>query len=289
MTNPPELRFFNTGEVAIHYAHWAAEPGNSQPALVFIHGITDFHQTWRWVVDDIRRGAEAIAVDLRGHNRSGRVPGPYRFESYPEDVIGLIEHLGVGPSIIIGHSLGALTAIQIAANRPDLVEAIVLEDPPLYGGPIMEAYPERRARFDQNAAISGSGRSLQGIASVIRANTPGADERLVQESALALFRTDARVISDAMEQMSEASMDWTAEIENRMRSVHCPTLLMQGDFERGGWLREEDSQRALELFPNCTLETWNDLGHSLHINESDRFTEQVNSFVDTLPATDKTS
>lgn len=279
MTKPPELRFFNTGEVTLHYARWHGESQQAGPAYVFIHGITDLHQTWRWVVDDIRGADDAIAVDLRGHYRSGRSPNPYQFQNYSRDVASLIEGLGIGPAIIVGHSLGALTAIQIAANRPDLVAAIILEDPPLYGGPIMKAFPERRARFDRNAAISGSGMSLMGMANAIRSDNPGADNRLVQESALALFRTDSRAISGVMDQMSDESVNWVVEIENKMKSVRCPTLLMQGAFERGGWMREEDGQRALELIPNCTLEKWSDLGHGLHINESERFTASVNSFV----------
>lgn len=285
MTKPPELRFFNTGEVALHYARWHSESQQAGPAYVFIHGITDLHQTWRWVVDDVRRGGDAVAVDLRGHYRSGRSPSPYQFQNYPRDVVSLIEGLGIGPAIIVGHSLGALTAIQIAANRPDLAAAIVLEDPPLYGAAIMKDYPERRHRFERNAALSGSGMSLMGIANAIRSDNPGADERVIQEGALALFRTDHRVISDAT---SDETLNWVDEAEERMRSIRCPALVIQGVFEHGGWMREEDGRRALELIPDCTLEKWDEFGHSLHINDSERFTAQVNEFVAGLKTLNET-
>ncbi len=282
----PEVRYFNTGEVAINYARWEGE----KPAFLFIHGITDRHETWYDVSDEIRRGSSAVAVDLRGHGRSGHVPKPYVFIDYARDMAALLDELDLAPVVIVGHSLGGLTAIQLAATRPELVHAIVLEDPPLYGREIMQNHhPEWRAQFDRSAEIAGSRQSIEGMAALIRSDNPDVPEEFVERRSQHLFATDSSVISGAMTQLTDESLDWLNEIESKMRRVECPTLLLQGNMELGGWMQPGDGVRAKKLIPDCKLETWEDAGHSLHREHPERFIEQVNGFVSGLASAGRSS
>ena len=276
MTTAPSLRFFNTGQVAVHYAEWTAEAGNDTPAYLFIHGITGRHETWIDVIDGIRSGARAIAVDLRGHGRSGHTPGAYRVPDYARDVAALIDELELGPVIIVGHSLGGMTALHLAATRPDLTTALVLEDPPLFGRDIMEnVFPERLERFGDGGRLSGSGLSVTEMANSLRTMYPDLPEDAAQRRAMSHFVTDA----DAIMHVYDQRIDWSGEIESIMRSVQCPVLLQQGKIDFGGWMRDEDGTRAEELIPNCELAVWDDTGHSLHSEHPERFIGQVNEFV----------
>jgi pimeloyl-ACP methyl ester carboxylesterase len=276
MPTTPELRFFNTGEIAIHFAEWNADPGNDTPTFLFMHGITGRHETWYELADAIRNGARAIAIDLRGHGRSGHSDGAYRLPDYARDVAALIDGLKLGPVIAIGHSLGGLTALQLAHDRPDLTSALVLEDPPLYGREIMESDPPgRHERFRLNAELSGSGLTLSDMAKRISTDLPFATEDAAQQIAHMLFVTDA----DAIAHVYDGRLDWSGEIEAIMQSVQCPVFLMRGNPEFGAWMRLEDEERARRLIPDCETAVWDDIGHLLHSNQQERFIEQVRKFV----------
>ena len=283
MTSTPALRFFNTGEIAIHYAEWPARKtgsGSNSPAFLFIHGITGRHETWHEVAGGIRGGARVIAVDLRGHGRSGHSAGQnggaYRLPDYARDMASLIDGLELGPVVVVGHSLGAMTALQLAATRPELAAAIVLEDPPLFARHIMaNLFPERHRRFERNGRISGSGLSVAEMAAEIRSDSPEATEEAVLQSAQSLFVTDA----DAIAHVHDQRIDWSADIEPMMRSVQCPVLLMRGNVELGAWMRVEDGELARSLMTNCELSAWDDTGHLLHADRPERFARQVREFV----------
>ena len=278
MPSTPELGFFNTGETAIHYASWPASPGATGAAVLFIHGITSRHDTWQQVVEQIRQGNRAIAVDLRGHGRSGRTPGSYRLADYSRDMLALIEGLSLGPANVVGHSLGAMTALWMAASRPDLIASITLEDPPFFARRIMEEHdPLRHARFGHNARLASSGLSLADLEETLRRISPEAKAADIQRSALGLYVTDA----DALWHVYDQRIDWGLEIENVMRSVQCPVFLMQGNYELGAWMLPEDGERGRSLMKNCVLGYWEDTGHGLHGDHPERFIEQVGAFVAT--------
>lgn len=100
------------------------------PTVLCIPGLTrnsaDFHLLCR----QLQTRCRAIAVDLRGRGRSDydSEPANYHPGIYVQDVLALIEHLGLGKLIFIGTSLGGLVSMLIGASHPDLVEALVLND-----------------------------------------------------------------------------------------------------------------------------------------------------------------
>ena len=272
MANAPELKYFNTGEVALNYAEWPGE----LPGFLFIHGITGTLDTWLELAPRIAGSRAAVAVELRGHGRSGHVTGSYRIEDYARDVAAMVTGESLGPVIAIGHSLGAMTALQLAATYPDLVRAVVLEDPPLFAREIMEVHdPDRLKAFKGTAALASGNFSVTEIAGHLQASMPDAPREYVMERARRLFGMDG----DAVAHVVDQRIDWTPTIEQVMRSVQCPALLQQGAFELGAWMRESDGDRASKLLPDCTLSYWKETGHGLHSDDPDRFVDEVNSFI----------
>jgi pimeloyl-ACP methyl ester carboxylesterase len=74
--------------------------------------------------------------DARGHGRSSRIGGRFTVDRLAADAAGLLDALGVRGALVLGHSMGAVTAAALAADRPDLVRAVILEDPPLDPPPV---------------------------------------------------------------------------------------------------------------------------------------------------------
>lgn len=99
--------------------------GSGSP-LLFIHGLGSSTRDWERQADVFAESHRVITVDLRGHGQSDKPGGPYTIELFSSDVVDLIEHLDLVPTSIVGISLGGMVAFQLAADRPDLIDRLVI-------------------------------------------------------------------------------------------------------------------------------------------------------------------
>jgi pimeloyl-ACP methyl ester carboxylesterase len=116
--------------------HTASFPssGPSRGTLVLLHGLTDSCESWadavgRWTT----AGWDVVTVDARGHGHSPRW-SPAELAGRPgnvmaDDVADLVRGMETRVALV-GHSMGATVAVAAAAQVPQLVEAVVAEDPP---------------------------------------------------------------------------------------------------------------------------------------------------------------
>ncbi|WP_345560299.1 alpha/beta fold hydrolase [Nonomuraea rosea] len=112
------------------------------PPLLLIHGRTADHNDWNGITQHFAARHHVFAIDLRGHGGSDH-PGEYPLPEMAEDVVALLDHLGIERATLIGHSLGGVVSYHLATNHPERVERLVLEDPapplPLEGrAPLVE-------------------------------------------------------------------------------------------------------------------------------------------------------
>ena len=122
-----------TGAGGVRLAAWEyaapeAAEAERRPGVLMLHGLLGRGSHWAPTARRLGPRYRAIALDQRGHGRSGKPAGPYTPEAYAADAIATVEQLGLGPAILVGHSMGALTAWQCAVRRPDLVAAVVICD-----------------------------------------------------------------------------------------------------------------------------------------------------------------
>src|SRR5207302_5510572 len=106
---------------------WFDIAGEGRPTLL-IGGTGMSGSVWEFLGASVLRdcGCQVITFDNRGVGRSDGPPGPYSIEGMAAETAGLITALGVGPVNVLGLSLGGAIAQQLAATRPDLVQAAVL-------------------------------------------------------------------------------------------------------------------------------------------------------------------
>lgn len=123
-----ELYFFHA-DYRLGYEAWGDPAG---PPIVLVHGIL----LDAWCNRDIARmlaeqGYRVYLLDLIGHGRSDKPTraAEHRVDFYAEQVIGLLDHLGLERAIIGGVSLGAITALTLACIAPHRVRALFLEMP----------------------------------------------------------------------------------------------------------------------------------------------------------------
>lgn len=145
-------RMPSTTVAGLNLDDWGGPDG--APALLLLHGLTDSGEGW---ADAVRRWTPSyrvLAWDARGHGVSPRFT-PEQLDSgvaetMVADAIAVLEKLasdGLREPVLVGHSMGGGTAGVVAGLRPDLVSAVVLEDPALGSDPAET--PEDRQRAGQ--------------------------------------------------------------------------------------------------------------------------------------------
>src|SRR6266700_2199342 len=104
---------FNTGIVTLNYA----EGASSGPPLVLLHGGSARWQSVLPLLPELSQHWHIYAPDLRGHGKSGSVPGGYRLLDYTADIEAFLKQVVKEPAVLFGHSLGGHIALLARAGR----------------------------------------------------------------------------------------------------------------------------------------------------------------------------
>jgi pimeloyl-ACP methyl ester carboxylesterase len=118
------IRRVRAGEVELAYRLW---PGKG-PAIVAIHGLTASHVNFIGIAERLAGRRPLLAFDLRGRGQSDKPEGGYGMRQHARDVAAAMRSLGLGRSVVIGHSMGAYIGTALAADFPDLVAGLVMLD-----------------------------------------------------------------------------------------------------------------------------------------------------------------
>ncbi|MFI6427483.1 alpha/beta fold hydrolase [Promicromonospora sp. NPDC050880] len=113
----------------------------SGPLVVAVPGMGDLRSTYDDVAPAlVDAGYRVVVADLRGHGDSDTTFRTHGDDATGTDLLALVEHLGAGPAVLLGNSMGASAAAWAAAERPDLVRGLVLLSPLLRepGSPAMQ-------------------------------------------------------------------------------------------------------------------------------------------------------
>jgi pimeloyl-ACP methyl ester carboxylesterase len=142
------------GGPTLNYREWGRPDG---AVVLLLHDLTSSSLSWRNVAPVLGEEFRVIAPDARGHGGS-EWTRDYSFELMRDDIARFMERLGILAAIVVGHSMGALTAYELAATRPELIRLLVLEEmpPPDPANPPkpMPREPEPGADYDWRALIA---------------------------------------------------------------------------------------------------------------------------------------
>ena len=128
LTSPalPGAGTFDSSGVPIHYEVFSA----GRP-IILVHGFTA-SLLLNWVatgwVDELTPIRQVVGLDARGHGLSGkpREPEAYSGDTMPNDVIGLMDHLGIEQADLFGYSMGSAISLRAVANRPERFTSLIL-------------------------------------------------------------------------------------------------------------------------------------------------------------------
>jgi pimeloyl-ACP methyl ester carboxylesterase len=119
-------RRIGNGAVGIHVREWGDPDG---PAMVLLHGLRGYSGTWRRMAESFADRWRMIAFDARGRGESDwDSDRNYYTDAYLSDLEAVVDGLGLGRFVLVGHSMGGTTAYVYAARHPDRLDGLVVED-----------------------------------------------------------------------------------------------------------------------------------------------------------------
>jgi N-formylmaleamate deformylase len=255
------------GRINIHYYR----TGGSKPPFVLLHGATDNGLCWSPVAELLAREYDVIMVDAPGHGLSSRIDPGSPSPSRETHVIELIEHLELGHPVIMGHSMGAGTTVNIAVNQPLLPKAIILEDPGWRAPETIDAQNREESNQQRDSFVKTlvgyANRTLEELITECRKTNP-----LWSEDEILLW-AQAKLQFDPS-QFSNMRIDRSSYTELVPR-IQCPTLLITSD---GGIVSSEIARHASQLWKSKNpfrLVQINGAGHNIR-------REQFRAFMDTI-------
>ena len=255
------------------------------PDLLFLHGISGSRDTWEESVRHLEDRYRIWTLDFRGHGHSDRAQS-YLIADYASDAAAALETIG-RPTVVVGHSLGGITAAALAQRPHPHLTAVFLEDPPIYLGEQTEwdkgiyatVFPLIR---EKQVGLQSSGAGLMDYVNFI-ADAPSAQggvaadhrsRRALMSSGSGLQRQDPAAWAPVLDLTCFASLD-TA------RPLQVPTMLIQADDALGAAFMAGHEERFMLANPAATIVQYAGATHSIHGSHAteSRFFTDLDAFL----------
>jgi len=220
-----------------------------------------------------RASFDVIMPDARGHGLTGGQLENFSYTQMADDVVALINDLHVERPTLFGHSMGAMTSIVVAARNPNLVRAIVLEDPPLMN----EAVSKSKGNMPSQEV-------LHAFQNILSLRTMSPEERLIaarkinpnwDEVELGPWADSKVEFDQGIFQHLQVTFRWREQLS----AIPCPILLITGDPTAGAIVTPQVAQEATSLWRQGEVIQIQGAGHCIH---RDRYAETMPQIQDFL-------
>jgi pimeloyl-ACP methyl ester carboxylesterase len=278
---PKRLPRTRTLKGANKLAHYDSVTGVAgEPAMLLIHSSLMRSEDWENVFPRLGTRYRTVAYDLRGHGKSERA-SDYSLAAFAGDAVHVLRDLMKAPTVVIGHSLGALAALAAAAEAPELVAGLVLEDPTLaYGTPWAAAtYAPIR-----DALAANDPTALRKAVDRFPLPSPGPrGERTYGEMrgfyAAERVLTYFKDVDPAFIDARIAGEDAADHIAGWLEKITAPTLVLAGEPRLGSNLDDGGEWKLKKAVKDLTVKRFPGTGHIIHGYRPEQFLENLEPFL----------
>lgn len=256
--------------VRLHFLRTGLSTSRGGPTLVALHGLSASGACWTPLARALQDGWEVLMPDARGHGQSSAPAQGYRYHDHAGDVLGLISALGLDHPVLLGHSMGGLTAAVVASQAGSALRGVILADP-TFISPEWQREVFESDVAEQHRQLLATGRA-DALAQAQRRH-PHRSPELTGVLVEARFQTHPAAF--------EVLTPPNPEYRDLIRRIRCPTLLVTGS---RGIVSLETARELQALNPLLRHEQLPHAGHGLPYDQPEQLGALVRSFLQSLRA-----
>ncbi len=220
--------------------------GSGAPVL-FIHGVGMNAAIWQPQIERMADRWDVIAIDMLGHGRSPLPPQAPELADYARQAIRLLDHLGLKSVSVVGHSMGALVAQELALIAPERVDRTVSLNAVFRRPPeLAEAVRERAAALTGRGDAAGA---AQTIARWFGDPVPAGLMAAAEKTAAALSEVDSEGYARTYRLFARADNDHA----ERLSTLTVPALFMTGSQDKNSSPAMSAAMARLAPHGRCTV------------------------------------
>lgn len=255
---------FRASAVNLNYVEHG--PTSAAP-LVMLHG-----GAWRWqeylsLIPSLGLRWHTYAVDLRGNGRSGWVSGRYRLADFADDNTEFVERLDA-PGVLVGHSIGGVIALMVAARRPDKVRGLIIEDVPLTREGYRNVIDSSRATFGLWLQLKRAAQSEQDLAFALAdayRDHPVVTSAWILFFAGCLWQLDPSYFDNLLDDFEGFYAGYDGK--QILSRLACPILFLRGESRLGTVMTDDEIAWLQRHCGNVQCVSINGVGHLLHLED----------------------
>ena len=228
--------------------------GSGTPALVFVHGWSCDRSYWNGQLDWFAARHQVVAMDLAGHGESGAGRQAWTMPAFGDDVVAVVEALGLGDLVLIGHSMGGDVIVEAALGLPGQVVGLVWADTYTTLGE-----PQPREEIEKFLAPLRKDFVTAAHKLVRRMAAPGTDPKLVDRVAADISASPPEIAIE----VADHAISNDRHIRARLRKLTVPVVAINP----GNWPTDTEAL----LRHGVSAVTMPGAGHFLMMEDPDTF------------------
>ena len=252
--------------VQIHYLR----TGGGKPPLVLLHGLTGNGACWTPLARSLESEYDVVMPDARGHGSSSTPLHGYRYEDHAGDVIELIRGLGLSAPVLLGHSMGGMTAAVVASLAAKTIRGVILVDPTFLS-------PQRQREVRDSDVPEQHRRLLSQDKGEVLAQLRSRHTRRSPEMVELIASARLQTRMSAFDVLTPPN----PEYHQLVSTIAVPILLVIGD---AGVVSLETARELQSLNPHLRVELIQDAGHGVQYDQPERFQAVVRPFLRSVVA-----
>ncbi len=257
--------------IGLHYIDTGKR--NGLPML-FLHGMTFDHTMWSPQIELLKSKRRVIALDLRGHGKSGVGDGQYTFRMFSEDLVALMDYLEIDKAALCGLSMGGAIALRTVELYPERVGALIFCDATCHAD--SDEARKRRESAIQTIKKDGLGSFADGfLRMVFTPETFSNKMEIVESMRKVIVSSSPLGICGAL--LAQAARTDTSEI---LSKIAVPTLLIVGEQDSitppalFRSIHERVSESELRVIPNAA--------HVTNLENRQEFNKRLMDFMNRI-------
>ena len=248
--------------INVHYLR----TGGNKPSVVLLHGLMLNGACWTPLARALEEDYDVVMPDARGHGNSSAPDHGYRYDDLAADVMGLIDALGLVTPVLLGHSMGGMTAAVVAGRNPKLLRGLVLADPAFLTAERQREVCESDVAEQHRRILS---RPRQDFLVEMQGRRGRRSHEIIELFVQARFQTSIR----AFKVLTPPNPDYMQLIT----TLDVPSLLVVGDV--GSVVTIEIAEQLAGLNQHLQVVQIEKAGHGIPFDQPERFSVIVQTFL----------